>query len=172
MIVDSPVNFGLTLGQDRRIPQDDDAQVIIPASILPVVLALQTHKSDDAIVPTAAQSVSVIAGTTLTQAPSAAEAQSDIIILAPGLWELELTLSSWFNFTPAAPATRGASIVMLYQATTMFLLDRWTQSGSFTDFNRLRFLLSSQAIVSLIAGATGAAQNNSSRAIVNAIRIL
>lgn len=169
MIVDTANNVALAQGQLRRIIENGDAQVTVPSVILPVLLQLQpTQVISDSAVVLQQSGIGGVMGTRTNQAAGS----FGIMTVPPGLWEFEISLSSWFNFANVAGAFTGASIVLVYQGFTMRLLERLATAGSFTDYNRLRMLLESQALVQMFIDATGPGQSVDGVAVVNAIRIL
>jgi hypothetical protein len=92
--------------------------------------------------------------------------------LPAGLWELELNLASWFDFTKAGGAVVSAGIYIIYLGVNTLLLARYAATGSFNDYNRLRLLLRQPAVIGTRLGVTAAGQNITITAIINAIRIL
>lgn len=169
MKIDTPLTFGLTVGQDRRIPQDGDAQVEVPPMVLPV--ALMIHPTSFVVGGGIVQGSSIVdIFLTLTNGVAV---QSNMFILAPGLWELELTLASVFNYNAPLGQADGAEITMEYQNSgNIQILERIAAIGSFTDYNRLRVLLTSNAVIALLLDGNGVGQTVTARGTVNAIRIL
>lgn len=169
MIVDLPLNYALTSGQDRIIPTEDDARLIVPSTLAPVVLALQPTKVDTAGVT---QFQSVIDSVLVTRAPASAQLDTTVVTIQRGLWELELELSFNADFasTPAAPT--AVSMVLSYQGALTILSNIFMHAGDATTLSRYRLLLSSSADIILRTPATAAGQNVSARLNVNAIRIL
>lgn len=171
MIVDSGLNIGLAVGQDRRLMQEGDAQVVIPPTILPVVLALQPLAAMPGQNDTPVTSFLYHREFSTPQNTGAAETR--ICILSKGLWELELSIASWFNYAMILATPSFVSFTLDYQGTNLItLLKRYATSGSFTDYNRLRILLQSDADINAENPVTGVGQNCVSDFTLNAIRIL
>lgn len=171
MIIDGPLTFDLTQGVERRIPQDGDAQTFVPAMVQPVALMIQptvfinggnpqiktSHYMDQAVaVP-----------------PSTAAADSNLLILTPGLWELELALFTQFNYLSAVGTLNGASIIMIDSiGRRISVLLRIASIGTFTDYNRCRILVKSNVQIVLAMAVTAVAQNADARASINCIKVL
>lgn len=170
MIVDAPITTDLTVGQDRRIPQDGDTQTIIPATVLPCVLSLKPMSPNP--LASTPNLESAYRSTSVAIAPSSAAADVDIMTLAPGLYELELNMASWFDFTKTGAADSFCGIYLIYLNVNMLLLYRYATTGSFNDYNRLRLLLKAQGTIGRRNGATAVAQNITFTTMINAIRIL
>lgn len=172
MIIDGPITFDLTMGSDRRIPQSEDAQTQVPSVVIPVVLALKPTVIDNGggnLIFT-----STVSDVALSVAPSSAASFSAIHILSPGLWELEMAMSSNFNFAMVA-GTPGGCGIELQDAITggrTAVIFRSAFSGSAVDGARLRLLLVKQISLRMFFTATAVAQNIDFRAMVNCIRIL
>ena len=171
MIVDSQFTYDLTVGQDRRIPADNDAQTFIPAQVSPVVLALQPTVFDSTGGnPTYKNSV--IINKSFAQ-NNAGAFSSDLITLAPGLWELEMTMATQFDFVGTVATLNGAAIRLIDTlATTVNVLKRIAAIGTFTDYNRIRVLLRSATKINAFVGITTVAQHADADICVNAIRII
>jgi hypothetical protein len=170
VIVDAGITTDLTVGQDRRIPQDGDTQTLVPPVVAPVVLALKPM-SPNPVLGTG-NIESAYRSTSVSVAPSSAANDVDIMTLAPGLYELELNMASWFDFVKTAAADSFVGIYLIYLNVNMVLLYRYAAIGSFNDYNRLRLLLKSQATIGRRNGATGVGQNLTFTTLINAIRIL
>lgn len=171
MILGGSNNYNITQGDFLRTPQENDASVVVPPTVLPVVLSLR---------PTIVNQPNSIDqdGSTLEwnfiARNNQAAASTPIIRIKAGLWELEVTCATWFNYTPTPPLTSAsdAGLSFQYEGITTPILARYPQTGSFTDFNRLRILIKSVAEISLVYPATGAAEHLIIKGVVNAIRIL
>jgi hypothetical protein len=171
LIIDGPITYDLTVGSDRRIPQDGDAQIQVPPSVLPVVLALRKTTFKNSF-GNAVPVSSLLVQADVSRVNQAALTQT-LTTLAVGLWELELTLATQFNYLSAVGTLNGAHIQLVDAVgTTIRLLSRFANVGTFTDFNRVRLLFDQQATLNLEANLTGVGQNLDARACVNCIRIL
>jgi len=169
MIVDKALTFDLTIGVDKRIPVDGDAQVQVPALVMPVCLMIQPTRVSSAA---GVETTSHLAESLLTRAASLPSTSTTVTTLAAGLWELELSLASWFDFQNTVGLFLRNVIELSYQGFTITLVARLVAPGSFTDYQRLRLLLSSNAGIIHRVPATGVAQTLDSEMMVNAIRIL
>ena len=169
MIVDFPMNFGLVVGQDRVIPEDNDARLYVPPSIVPVVLALQRTSID---ITGNTNSESVVDSQVVTRAPSSGALDTTIVLLTKGLWEIEAELSynSDFASVPATPSV--VQLGLVYQGITTNLSNLFLHIGDATTYSRWRFLFTSAASLILRTPATGVGQNLTARAGLNGIRIL
>lgn len=172
MIVDGPITVDLTQGQDRRIPQDGDTQTVVPPSVSPVVLALRntnflTQPANPTIVDSTAWD---FFQARLNQAAST----NAMVTLAPGLWELEMLLTTSFDYVSAPPQVLAGAVAILASVggVTTRLISRYPAIGTFTDFNRMRVLLRTATLLQSFVPLTGAAQNAAFIIQVNAIRIL
>lgn len=169
MIVDAPVAYDLTLGQRGRIPSSEDAQVVIPPVITPVALTLAPHLDD--LAPTAVLNASsyYFAQLSRTNQPAA---QVLMATLAAGLYELELSLATFANFSTPVGSFVSTAILVDFGSFQKPVIKRLAAPGSFTDYNRLRLLMRTQWAISIEVGLTGAAQSLDGSAHVNVIRIL
>lgn len=159
----------MTFGDTARSPEASDNNVQVPNMILPVVLALRAHEST---IPGAIFQGSTISETLLASANSA-PLTSQIITLAPGLWEIEISMTSWFNYNKVSADFNGTAVIFNYQGVNRTLMKRYAATNlSATDFARYRLLLSAVGTLSLNSSTTGVGQALDAQAIVNAIRIL
>lgn len=172
MIIDGPITFDLTVGADRRIPQDGDAQTEVPPIVTPVVLALAPTRSSNG--GGALINSSTLIDSALTIAPSSAASFSVMQLISPGLWEFEVTQSSNFNFAMAPGTPGGCGVEFLDPILGMrtAIIFRSAQIGGFVDYNRVRVLFVKQMSLRMFFSATAAGQNIDFRALVNAIRIV
>jgi len=172
MIVDQPITADLTLGADRRIVQDGDTQLVVPPVITPVVLSLRpTSLVQQPVGPAIDDSRTFHF---FAARVNQAALSSPTVVLNKGLWELEFTMATSFDYTAAPPLATlsGAEIQLGTALATVSLLTRFPQIGSFTDFGRCRVLLREATTVFVFTPASGAAQNIAQKACVNAIRII
>ena len=172
MIVDGVNVMDLALGADRRIVEDGDAQLVIPSTIIPVLLNARPHSPAPTLATTVFQGSVLARDAETINGPAQGDTAFNLMLLDRGLWELEYSMASLFDFTttPAGPSRNRLRIT--YQGITLDLLARYAQIGSFNDFGRSRLLLSSSAQISQVVGFTGAGQNDLVHCSVNAIRIL
>jgi hypothetical protein len=171
VILNQAMVYDLTQGAPRRLPESDDTDMHVPNTIMPVVLALQTHKFF------ATGSVAVLQGSAFVSQDvsrlNQAAVSVALLTLGIGLWELELNLTTQFDYVGAVGTLNGAKISSSdAQGTTVNLISRLAAIGTFTDFNRMRFLLNQTCTLNLDVSITGAAQHLDARASVNCIRIL
>lgn len=169
MIVDSPNSFNVTIGAETRVPEEGDAQVVIPATILPVVLSLKPLQTTISTTDTLTQSNIYVASALSANAVSF---QSLFGTLGAGLWELEMSLITLFNFVPAPGSFIGAAILLNQNSVDKQMVRRFGSIGSFVDNQRMRILLRNKATLLIELGSTGVGQNIDSIAIVNAVRII
>jgi hypothetical protein len=170
MIIDSISNVGLAIGTDRRSLEQSDAQLSVPNIRLPVLLALETHQGTPGASIVTRQSYLF---TQVISRTNQAALSLGMGILGKGLWEMEMTLSSWFNFSTTVGANLGVELQLTYKNNTYDLLRRLALlNQTFTDFNRLRLLLEEDSQISVKAEITGVGQSLDAIATVNAIRVL
>lgn len=170
MILNSPIIYDLTLGQPQREPTSEDTVMLVPPVIQPVVASTFPHQ-ENLNVSTPFTSSFVI-DAAQNRAPAQGQLTTLIATLAPGLWELELILASWFDYNTAAGVGNFNSILITFFGNQRQLLPRIAAIGSFNDYNRVRILTRLDLPVSLRNADTLAAQNNSTRMSMNAIRLL
>ena len=172
MLLDQGVVYDLTLGSERRIPQDGDAQLTVPPTIIPVALALRPTviKSQP---PNPTENGSLLFQFFIARLNQGAVTNT-IATLPKGLWEFECVQSCAFDYAAAFPLTNasGCEIQLAGSLATVALLSRFPTIGAFVDYNRLRVLLSEQATIQSSVPITGAAQNLAQKISVNCIRIL
>jgi hypothetical protein len=170
VIVDGQFTYDLTLGQDRRISQDGDAQTVIPNTILPVALVARPTRILSASANTQTSSFMISINYARTNQGSGTDL---IAVITPGLWEFELLLMTLFDYTGAAGAFNGFQIAFQDVLTISHTaLMRLAAPGSFTDFNRLRVLAKENLNLNTLIGATTVGQHADARVAVNAIRII
>lgn len=169
MIIDGPITFDLTVGADRRIPSFGDGQTLIPPSIQPVVLALRPHTT-----PALGEVVSdSFVQSFLITRTNQAGVSTLINTLRPGLWELELTLSSWMNFSETAGLFARIDVEYIFPNATQVGLSRFCLiNSSFVDFQRNRILLIRPMSINLRLPLTGVGQSIDALVTINAIRII
>jgi len=171
MIVDSPLTFGLTVGADRRIPQEDDARVLVPPVISAVALMAQIHTSSTVALTPLEQSLLIDRSDVRT---NQAGLVTNFITLSQGLWELELNMASTFNFTPVPPNATSNRLRITYKGVTTGLIVRHAAQGSHQDFNRLRLLLDETGLISTETAITNFVATDSLVVfyLVNAIKVI
>jgi len=170
MIVDTPLLSGIAIGTDRVVPQEGDAQVVIPSSIQPIIFPIQPHFN---ILPPA---VDVQRGSVLTFLSATklnvAAAIDTVITLAKGLWTIEVNLCARANFTSnvLSDVTTVRLFVPIGGAITIAALNLPTVAASL-DFKR-ELLLTQDTLLQVTTPATNAVATNSIAwtATVNAIR--
>jgi len=172
MIIDGPNTLDLALGTDRRILEAGDSQLSLPPSLIPVLLNLRPHVPTPTVATLVFQGSAILRGTEVANAPSTGQTATNLLMLDKGLWEIEATMSSWFDYGGTAPAILGALLRISYQAVTCNLLHRFAAVGAFVDYQRVRLLLTQSAQISMVNGATGVGQNNALSVTMNAIKVL
>jgi hypothetical protein len=171
MIVDTPFTFDMTVGQERRIPQDGDNQLLIPPTLNGVFLGLRPTSIGGAqgAVPIRE---SFLVQQDLFRNNQAAVSQL-LLTLPAGLFELEMTLSTQFDYAGAVGTANGATIQLTDALGNIVrMLSRFAAIGTFVDYNRVRLLLRAASSLNLDVSITTVAQHLDVRAAVNAIRIL
>lgn len=168
MILDSSLIFQMTSGDAKRIPESGDTQLTVPATVLPIVLALRPLTA----IAVGAQ-IDDSAFISVVQSRSNVAALDQIIMtLNPGVWEIELQLAVNSNVPASLGTSIRTSIDYLYQGVTNPALS--VMSGPFLNslFGRNRVLLTSPLSIVFHIVAVAVAQNIDSIASVNAIRII
>jgi hypothetical protein len=175
MIIDGPITSDLTVGADTRIVQDGDAQIVVPATVLPVVLALRPTR----LIPFGGGELvndSTLVNFFLSRV-NLGSATNTVIQLSKGLWELELTMATVFDYLPVPPSTGTSPVEItltdaLISTQTVVMLSRFPSIGSWVDYNRLRVLLTATHRVQVFVPITGATDDLAVQLSLNAIRIL
>lgn len=177
MILDTPISYDITVGAERRTPTDQDTQTIVPPVLSPVALSARAHL----LIPQltiAAQPQSVLTHFFSARVNQAAQSNA-VAIMPKGLYEIEMTLATSFDYTAAPPlATLSGVEIQVQQflptlGSVIALLTRFPTIGSFTDFNRVRLLIAvDQVQFVLFVPASGVAQNIAAKCSLNIIRIL
>lgn len=169
MIVDGTNNMDLAIGQDRRIPQDGDAQIVIPGTINPVLLTLFPHGLGPGAATILNRSAAYSAQQTRT---NQAANLLPFATLAKGLYEFEMQMITAFNYAAAAASFLGCQLMLGYLGVNVELMRRIASNGSFVDYNRMRMLLTAQATLNINTDLTGVGQTADCAVIINVIRVL
>lgn len=156
MIADTPFLADLARAADRVIPQEGDAQVIIPSMVYPSVPAMSGHSVSNASTDRA--NTSKIFENTLNLT-NAAGGNQNLIVLPKGLYTLIADVSVRFNFTSAI--ANGIVIGLSYQGFQINLLTFLTQVGSFRGTYNGQLLLFSDATLVMEYAATNAVASDS-----------
>lgn len=172
MIIDSPLLLALALGTDRRVPQEGDAQVILPNTLFPIVPVMQPTRE----VPSAGVAVQESAcrdngfRTNNNQAASA----DTLITLPPGLYFLDLSLQAMGAVNqPLTVADTGVRITMDFGNTSTTLLGVCIGGGvPVHESLTVQVLMATQFILVHRVNVTAVGQTILSRCTVNARRIL
>jgi hypothetical protein len=172
VIVDYPYIVDLARGVDRRIIQDGDVQVIVPAVITPVAIALA---------PTViGLGTGVLANASATASSSftrtnSAPLNQEILRLPAGLYTIELMLSARFNFTTIGAAGMDAFMRMINipLVNTFNLVGLYAATGFNGSVTKdYKFLLQETYIFQANIGVTGVGQTVDMTASINAVRHL
>jgi len=83
-----------------------------------------------------------------------------------------MILASWFNYDNPAGTFNRVQIDFFMNGLLVPSLSRFASPGSYTDYQRVRILIEQQCAMLHRVPITGAAENLSTSAMVNAIRIL
>lgn len=170
MIVNQQTAYDLTLGADRREPQREDAQIIIPSTIMPVVNSLRPHSINNA---TTLFSDTFLAAALSSRAASQAALTTLAFTISAGLWEITFVMASWFDYVGAAASFNVNQIqINIVPGQPQVVLHRRSAIGSFTDSVVQRFLLRKSATIEMVSPVTTVAQNNELQVGINAIRVL
>lgn len=167
MIIDSPAVVDIAVGVDRRIMEAGDAQVMLKPEVdleVPLMKATRTVRST-----TTEQQESAFVHLSQTRTNQAA-LTTTIMTLAKGLWTVQISLSTKFNWSVAAATLAGVKAEMVYSGDTNTLLIHWANTLSNHSQMEYSFLLIESAIIQLTTDVTGAAQTSDARCSVNAIR--
>lgn len=170
MILDSPLTLDMTEGSGRRVVQAGDAQLVVPAVVNPVVFPMRFTRPDPD--PTVLHNLSFNTYSELSRTNQAA-LSDPICRMAPGMWEIQMNLALWANFTVAAGLSLGADIDLLYTSpvTGVSLLTLYPIIGAQSIFGTMRILLQTEATIRIFAPITGAAQSLNVTASINGIRL-
>lgn len=169
MIIDTPTVVDVAVGVDRRIMQQGDAQILLKPEVELGVVMLKTTRSvrDSTIV----QNESAFLHLTQLRVNQAA-LTTPIMLLAKGLWTIEMTLTTKFNWAVAAGTLGGVKAEMVYSGDTNTLIMHVATIGMFTNQVIYNFLLNENATLQLTTDITSVGQNSDARVSVNAVRHL
>jgi hypothetical protein len=168
MIIDGPNTVDLAVGTDRRLPQEGDAQLLVPPLLMPVLQNLKPHRITFA--GTVRHSDSVLRSF-FSHNGGGGNVTSTILTLSKGLYELEFSLASVFTADAPSGTDHSASIEAVYLGLPIPVLFRFARVGNYVDYNRMRFLaVDDFTIQNRIQAAAG--NDVTMRSVVNAIRVL
>lgn len=169
MIIDSPTIVDMAVGVDRRVIESGDVQVFLKPEVRLTIPILKTTRSvrDSSIV----QNESAFLHVSQVRFNQAA-LTTPIMLLAKGLWTIQMTLTSKFDWAAAAGVLGGIKAEMVYSGDTNTLLFHIATIGLFVNQVTYTYLLNEQATLQLTTDITGAAQHSDARVTVNAIRNL
>lgn len=173
MIIDSPINFGLGSGQDRIIPQEDDARIVIPNTILPTIKALQPQQIG--IVGDAAvrRVFSTIAQITQLRGPSSTSLIVGLMTLGKGYWSIRMEMAWQADFAGTAAAPVFIAVNFSSQGQSLSLLNvPLAVIGGGVETSTYEMLLTGDSVIAIQTPATGVAQNLMARLTVNASKLL
>lgn len=114
MIVDSPLITNLALGVDRRIPQDGDAQLVLPPTLNAVTEFLQPTLIDVSVA--VLQFGSFVETNTFVRT-NAAALISTLALLSKGLWRITYNCYWWWNYTGAVAGADFSAVRLKNTAT-------------------------------------------------------
>lgn len=157
MIIDNALIAALALGSDKNIPQDGDSQVVVLPILQPVERLLQPHH----IAPGAASQVirnSIFSDFTRHVAASAGATAQSVVVLPPGLWTVNWSLSSRFTATSAAGTDPHVHFLVSMEADTIDICSHFMQTGQQVNEGSFRLLNQSQLSLRLDTDATGVGQ--------------
>lgn len=169
MILDTPIITELAGGAGRIIPQDGDAQIYVPPALQPVTEILRPHSVLLSL--TVPQVLSFISETAVSRT-NQAQATFTMGLLGPGLWDLEITLATWFNFASVAAGFNHVTVQFVIGALTTRMLAQFAVIGAQTNRTKQRLLLRDNCTVQLNTTITGVGQSLDTLASLNAVRIL
>jgi len=172
VIIDSPSIIQLALGTDRRVPEQGDAQVVLPSTLVPTVELMQTTRE----VPNAGIAMLESACRDNGQRTNNNQAASadTLITLPPGRYRLECFLMAIGNVVQTFTAADvGVRITIDFGNTSTTLLGAFIGAGmpqhaygSFEVLMPVQFTLVHRVMI------TPVGQTIISRCTVNAVRIL
>lgn len=170
MIIDYSGVIDLAVGVDRRTLQDGDAQLTIPPTVVPIVHNIRiTNMSADS---TTVHQASALAEVVDSMGPSTTNRTTNVLLLQRGLWEIDCSLATKFDYNQALGTNSPTNIQIVYQSYTVRLLSRYPAIGNFSDGRTYRLLLIQTATIRLFLPTTLAAQNQDAHVSVNAVRVL
>lgn len=171
MILDSQLVTEMTTGALRRSVGAEDSVLQIPPGVL--ITAPATRRAQPSPSTTIPLTESFINYNEHTRTNQAGQSQT-LGILAPGAWELELMLASWFNFVNVAGAFAYTNLNLLFPVPVIgiTLLAHYAAIGVQTTTIRLRFVLQDNVTLRLSSPTTGVGQSLDVTGFVNAIRLI
>lgn len=169
MIIDSTAIVDLAVGVDRRIIEVGDVQIALRSEVGLQVPLIKTTRSvrDTAIV----QNESAFLHLSQLRVNQAALTTA-IMTLSKGLWEIQVALTSKFNWLVAPGTLGGVRIEMVYSGDTNTLIYHLATIGTFTNYVVFNYLLNETAVLQFVTDITGVGQNSDARVSVNAVRRL
>lgn len=169
MIIDSPTIVDVAVGVDRRIIEHGDVQIVLkPEVLLNIPLLKTTRTVRDS---TITQNESAFLHLTQARVNQAA-LTTPIMILSKGLWTVQMTLTSKFNWAAVAGVLGGIKGEMVYSGDTNTLIFHIATVGLFVNSVSYTYLLNDIATLQITTDITGVSQNSDARVTVNAIRHL
>lgn len=173
MIIDSPGILQLAVGTDKRIPEVGDNQIVLPATILPVITPTQIIRAAQS--STEIQRTSFVASTSDTRTNQAANVLT-LCTVEKGLWDFVFTLTTRANYISAA-LVNGADLswnngLFSIQLINVLPVGTATVPDSKVTILPIRMLLGEQITFELRTGLTGVGATMESQLRVIANRIL
>lgn len=172
MIIDSPFIIEMARGTDRRVPQEGDTQLFLPASVQPTLQLISPTIVSIGSGQVANQSAcSFLQFTRTNQAPLI----SSMFTMAPGLYSITAHLAARFNFTTLPNASPDVFLEIINSAANFSfnLLALFASVGAnFSENVTHEFLFQERFAVRLNIGLTGVGQTADVQAAVNAVRRL
>lgn len=171
MIVDTTIVSDLSLGVARTVPQPGDAEITVPAilvpSITPIVGAMFAFPP--ATTPQRTSFISQIDNSRNNQA----QAVVNFVNLAKGHWDIDLQVSAWFNWVAIALAAEGYLIRFVYpNGSQPIVLMRVPTIGGFVDTLNTRLLFNEDVQITVTVGTNGVGQFSEARVSIIARRLI
>jgi hypothetical protein len=173
VIIDSPYIIELARGVERRVLEENDAQLLLPSSVQPTV-DLISPVTLFGIATGSPANQSAMANANITRT-NLGGFSSNLLQLQPGLYDVDVLLSVRFNFTTIGAASPDVQLRLMSidGQRSQILISIYAAVGYNTErIHRFRFLIQESLFAQLVLGATGVGQTMDVTCAVNAQRQL
>jgi hypothetical protein len=171
MIVDTPSIIQVALGTDRRIPEQGDAQVNLPNTLLSTLQLMQITRE----LASSATPVTESVQTSSTRQNNNQAATADTLVTCPpGFYVIDANLAAISNLmSTLAAGDDGVRLLMEYGTTTFTIIDLYVAANAaYYASTSIQVLMPVQFTIVHRVMVTPVGQTIKSRAGVNIRRIL
>lgn len=170
MIVNSNLIAAIGIGSDAAMPQPEDAQLVIPPTLVPSLLFTTPMVIDvSTVIP---QTTSFMEANENVHTNLAANSIT-LATLARGLWEITFNVSAWFNYDSAGAGGDFVAYRLISQPSTVLsnVISFAARQGLFMFSTNIRVLLQQETTINRRNPTNGVGQTiqNSVSIIANKI---